>query len=110
MLGATTGARRAQLLGLRWRNIDHRSSDRTDRVQQRYVEGPTGPVLAPTKNKRRHTVELDEATMECLAQHCLSVRGDRGLDTNRFVFVDSDGAAWKPNWVTKAFQRHLAAA
>ena len=26
------------------------------------------------------------------------------------MFVDADGAAWKPNWVTKAFQRHLAAA
>jgi integrase len=26
------------------------------------------------------------------------------------VFVDADGAAWKSNWVTKAFQRHLLAA
>ena len=26
------------------------------------------------------------------------------------MFVDSDDAAWKPNWVTKAFQRHLVAA
>ncbi len=27
--------------------------------------------------------------MKCLAQHCLSVRGDREVDRNRFVFVDS---------------------
>ena len=108
MLGAVTGARRAQLLGLRWRNIDLRIGQIA--FSNGYVEGPSGPVLAPTKNKRRHTVELDEATMKCLAQHCLSVRGDQELDRSRFVFVDADGAAWKPNWVTKAFQRHLVAA
>jgi integrase len=102
MLGAMTGARRAQLLGLRWRNIDLRIGQIA--FSNGYVEGPTGPVLAPTKNKRRHTVEVDEATMKCLAEHCLSGRGSRGPDRNRFVFVDADGAAWKPNWVTKAFQ------
>ncbi len=107
MLAAMTGARRAQLLGLRWRNIDLRIGQIA--FSNGYVEGPSGPVLSATKSKRRHTVELDEATMKCLAQHCLSVRGDSGLDGNRFVFVDSNGAAWKPNWATKAFQRHLVA-
>jgi integrase len=108
MLGAMTGARRAQLLGLRWRNIDLRIGQIA--FSNGYVEGPFGPVLSATKNKRRHTVELDDATLKCLAQHCQSVRGDSGLDGNRFVFADSDGAAWKPNWVTKAFRRHLVAA
>jgi integrase len=73
-----------------------------------WVEGPAGPVLAETKTKRRHTVELDETTTEVLTGY----RNGRGtsVDRDRFVFATDDGVTWKPNWVTKAFQRHLVAA
>jgi integrase len=108
MLGAMTGARRAQLLGLRWRNIDLQVGQIA--FTNGYVEGPTGPVLAATKNKRSHTVELDESTINELRRHRDAVGRDRELDRNRFVFVDPDGDTWKPNRVTKAFQRHLVAA
>lgn len=108
MLGAMTGARRAQLLGLRWRNIDLQVGQIA--FSNGYVEGPTGPVLAATKNKRSHTVELDESTINELHRHRDAVGRDRDLDRNQFVFVDPDGNAWKPNRVTKAFQRHLVAA
>jgi integrase len=42
MLAAMTGARRAQLLGLRWRNIDLRIGQIA--FSNGYVEGPSGPV------------------------------------------------------------------
>jgi integrase len=55
-LAAVTGARRAQLLGLRWHNVQID----TQRVSFRagWVEGPSGPVLSATKTRRRHCVDL----------------------------------------------------
>ena len=98
LLAATTGARRAQLLGLRWENM------RRDTMRVAFcagwVEGPDGPTLAPTKTKRRHSVDLDTMTFATLI-----ALADEGADG--FVFSDDGGVtAWKPNRVTKAFVRH----
>ena len=111
VLGATTGARRAQLLGLRWRNVN--LADGQVAFTNGWVEGPCGPVLTDTKTKRRHTVELDVVTTEVLAEHsCRVTAVVGGLDRDGFVFAnDSRGVqAWKPNWVTKAFQRAVRGA
>ena len=101
-----TGGRRAQLLGLRWRDINVRIGQVA--FSNGWVEGPGGPVLAETKNKRRHTVELDETTVAVLANYVLALGGE--VDRNGVVFATENGVAWKPNWVTKAFQRHFASA
>jgi integrase len=52
VLAAITGARRAQLLALRWDDVNLA----TMRVAFRsgWVEGPDGPTLAATKFKRAH--------------------------------------------------------
>lgn len=56
-VAVSTGARHAQLLALRWSNVDL--------VRGRvafvggWVEGPNGPVLSDTKTSRRHQVQLD---------------------------------------------------
>ncbi len=60
VLAAFTGARRAQLLGLRWHNV-HLAARRVS-FSAGWVEGPDGPVLAATKTKRRHVVDLDPMT------------------------------------------------
>jgi integrase len=102
LLAATTGARRAQLLGLRWDNLQRE----TMRVAfcGGWVEGPRGPTLAPTKTKRRHSVDLDPATYQAL----VAVAGD---GARGYVFSDDGGVtAWKPNRVTKTFIRHRRAA
>ena len=66
LLAATKGARRAQLLGLRWDNV------RRDTMRVAFcagwVEGPDGPTLAPTKTKRRHSVDLDVVTFATLGR------------------------------------------
>ena len=87
VLAAVTGARRAQLLGLRWWNVDLERG----RVSfcAGWVEGPDGPVLADTKTKRRHVVDLDAATVEVISAHRVAVEV---LSTGEeFVFSD-DGA------------------
>jgi integrase len=105
-LAAFTGGRRAQLLALRWRNVDLDAGRLS--FTGGWVEGPDGPVLAATKTKRRHAVDLDPGSLDVLAAHthrvCAAVGG---LRREGFVFSDDpDGsAAWKPNRVTKAFLR-----
>ncbi len=104
MVAAMTGARRAQVLGLRWRNINFDAA--TVSFTGGWVDGPNGPVLTETKTRRHHLVELDTDTLAVLAAH-RSRSEDQGRDG--FVFSSAaDGAtAWKPNWVTKAFRRAL---
>jgi integrase len=111
-LGAMTGARRAQLLGLRWRNVIFD----TGRVSFTggWVEGPNGPVLAATKTRRCHAVDLDPGTLavlRCFRQVCAARTGGV-TPVDGFVFSDDayGAAAWKPNRVTKAFGRARAAA
>ena len=104
-LAAITGARRAQLLGLRWHNVYFD----TCRVSfcAGWVEGPHGPVLTTTKTKRSHVVDLDQGSFAVLADHAES----SGTRADGFVFSDDGGTtAWKPNRVTKAFLRHRRAA
>jgi integrase len=103
VIAAVTGARRAQLLGLRWHNV-HLAAKRAS-FSAGWVEGPDGPVLTVTKTKRRHVVELDPATVQVLAE----LAAERGClaGPDPFVFSDDGGeTAWKPNRVTKAFLRH----
>ncbi len=94
VVAATTGARRAQLLGLRWRNVDLDAARVS--FSAGWVEGPNGPVLAHTKTRRHHVVELDIHTVEVLAAHrdrC----GDVGRDGFVFASPADAMAAWKPN-------------
>jgi integrase len=111
-LAAFTGARRAQLLGLRWRNVSFENARVS--FMAGWVEGPDGPVLAPTKTRRRHAVDLDPGSLQVLTAHaqrcCDSNHGTVRPDA--FVFSDDpDGErAWKPNRVTKAFLQARRAA
>ena len=104
-LAALTGARRAQLLGLRWHNV-HFDTNRLSFCAG-WVEGPDGPVLTTTKTERSHGVDLDPDSFAVLAAYAETVRAA----PDGFVFSDDGGtAAWKPNRVTKAFLRHRRAA
>ena len=49
-LAASTGARRSQMLGLRWADIDFPHS--AIGFSRAYVDGPVGPVLRATKTHR----------------------------------------------------------
>ena len=111
-LAASTGARRSQLLGLRWVEIDVRHA--AIGFTRAYVEGPSGPVLRATKTHRTYRVAIDEATMHRLIGHrrrCEARAESSGVALVDCAFVFSaefDGSApWLPNRVTKEFIRHL---
>lgn len=102
VLGATTGARRGQLLALRWGDVDlgHRSLS----FQRALVEGPSGPVLAPTKTRRSHRVALDGYTQRLMEERFMAVSPEARHDES-FIFSRHPLALepWRPNWVTKRF-------
>jgi integrase len=105
-LVASTGARRSQLLALRWKDVDLARGRIS--FTRALVEGPDGLVFAPTKTRRAYQVSLDADTLAIVTEH----RHAAGGSGDAFVFShDADGAApWKPNWATKEFIRLRQAA
>jgi integrase len=107
LLAATTGARRGELLALRWKDVDLNEGSLA--FQRSLIEGPDGPELAPTKTRRSHRVALDAASIAALRSQlnraAFPVKESGPGD--RFVFsLEPDGMVpWRPNWVTKAFIR-----
>ena len=101
-VAVSTGARRAQLLALRWDNID--LARRRVAFLGGWVEGPNGPVLTDTKTSRRHQVQVDHVTLALLARRAENIGSG-------YVFSDDEGlTAWRPNRATKSFLRTLNAA
>jgi integrase len=107
-LAASTGARRSQLLGLRWAEVDY--THRAVGFTRAFVEGPNGCVVRATKTHRSYRVSLDEATMAQLVDHWRRAwerarAAGQAVTADGFVFSDDvDGARpWLPNRVTKLF-------
>ncbi len=101
-LAVMTGARRSQLLALRWSDVDFNHA--AVGFCRALVDGPTGPVLRPTKNRRTYRVALDPTSVELLVAHRdqAAIRADGVVDG--FVFTSDAGRRpWRPNWVTKRF-------
>jgi integrase len=107
-LAASTGARRGQLLALRWDAIDWAAG--AIAFTRALVQGPHGPVLRPTKTHRTHRADLDSGTLELLQSHRARAEvqaREAGVALHGASFVFSsepDGSTpWHPNWVTKRF-------
>ncbi|HEV8565143.1 MAG TPA: site-specific integrase [Actinomycetota bacterium] len=105
-LAVSTGARRSQLLALRWEDVDEERA--AIAFTRALVEGPSGPELRSTKTYRTYRVELDAETLDVLMAHRARARArDVGAELTAGAFVFSsrpDGAKpWLPNWVTKRF-------
>jgi integrase len=101
-LAVMTGARRSQLLAMRWSDVDFDHA--AVGFSRALVEGPTGPVLRTTENRRTYRVALDPTSVELLLAHRdrAATRTDGVVDG--FVFSSDAGRhPWRPNWVTKRF-------
>jgi integrase len=99
---ATTGMRRGEGLGLRWRDIDF--ENRRLAVVQRLVRTSNGDVLSPPKTHRsRRAIGLDFRTVEALQDH--KGRHRRLAQASEFVFCRPDGSPIPPHSVSKTFLR-----
>ncbi len=107
-LAVSTGARRSQLLALRWGDVDEEWT--AVAFTRALVVGPNGPELRSTKTHRTYRVELDAETFDVLMAHRsdAEVRAREAgaeLPSGAFVFsLRPDGSKpWLPNWLTKRF-------
>jgi integrase len=110
VLAAATGARRSELVALRWSDVD---LDRgLVRIGRAVVAGPGGLVEKGTKTHAARTVALDPTAAGVLRDHRRAAAGRAGacgaaLGADAFVFSPAvDGSRpWPPDSVTRAFRR-----
>lgn len=111
LLAATSGARRGELCGLRWSDVDFDEGN-LDIVRAVIIVGGDAQV-APTKSRRARHIALDAMTITTLRehQHRANARA-RGacveLSAGAFVFSHDDGGEqpWRPDSTSRAV-RHL---
>lgn len=96
VLAAALGARRAELVGLRWDDIDYVSG--TVRIERSIYEVPGGGVaVKSTKTDRPRIVTLDAGSLEAL----------RTLSAGRsgYVFSNTGETPWRPTRATREYMR-----
>ncbi|HWL44221.1 MAG TPA: tyrosine-type recombinase/integrase [Ilumatobacter sp.] len=121
-LAISTGARRGELLALRWSDVDDdRNVLHIRRSRTLVYEPGRGEVVvegAPKTDKSRRHIELDDALAGVLRTHRAAQNAERlawgeawaGDRTDPYVFTAEDGQPWRPDMVTKMFKRAVVAA
>lgn len=103
-LALATGARRGELLALRWSDVDlERGSIAICRSIEQTKDGVR--EKAP-KNGKQRVVDLPATAVELLKRHRLRQAAKAGLGPG-WVFPGSDGGAWTPHKVTDGFREIL---
>lgn len=125
-LAAATGARRSELIALRWRHVQldegqveirdslvYAPALGEDRRRGRRRTDPMGTGVSArqtkTGSKGRRVVPLDQALLVRLDEHRRSRESHQGVD--RFVFSGDDGVTpWLSGFVQRRFEKTRAAA
>ena len=113
VFAATTGVRRSELLGLRWRDVDLRRG--LAGIRQTIVGGPDGymPVQQHKTDASSRTLHLDSRTLGVLRMHRdgqAKVRAalDERWEDHGLVFCRDDGRWRSPSAVSASFRRAVA--
>lgn len=108
-LSAMTGARRSEVIALRWPDLDLEKAVVT--ISRGVVMGPDGLVEKGTKTHQARRVALDPVTVEMLAAHLESAHEraeacGTGVIENGFLFSsDVEGRTpWYPDSVSRRFR------
>lgn len=110
-VAATTGVRRGELVGLRWRDVDL-DPGRLSIVQQR-AKGDGTVSAGPTKTRRgRRLIALDPTTVAALRAHRKTQTEYRlmlgqGYRDSGLVFCLADGTPLHPDAVTSRFRHRV---
>jgi len=111
---ATTGLRRGEVLGVRWRDLD--LDARTLSVVQTITNVDGKLVFGkPKTSKSVRQISIDERTAAMMRQHRRAQREDQmamgpewGNDGD-LAFTDEAGGSIRPEWFSKEFGRVVAA-
>lgn len=115
VLLATTGMRRGEVLGLRWRDLDFDSGELA--VANTLTTAGFNDVVsgAPKTPRSRRQIFLDDGTLTVLREHRRLQRAERlaagsaWMNIDDLVFVDEFGAALHPDLFSNRFQQLLKA-
>jgi integrase len=104
---AMTGARRGEIAGLRWADVDFDGARITIRQALNTVGGEV--YVSSPKSNRGRTIDLDRRTVEVLRGHLeqQQARGERYLNQDGgegFVFRSGDGSRMDPRSLSTAFR------
>lgn len=103
---AMTGARRGEIAGLRWIDVDLDEARIT--IRQTLLNGDGEVYVSSPKSYRGRTVDLDQATVEELREHrhrqLLEKDATWGWEDSGYVFTKKDGSLLDPNTLTRAFR------
>jgi integrase len=107
-VAAATGARRSEVIALRWTDLDLERGRVT--IARGIVIGPDGPVEKDTKTHAARTVSLDATTVAMLTDHHEQMMGRAAEfrllpDDSAFVFSDAADLSepWRPDSTTRRF-------
>ena len=110
LLAATTGMRRGELLGLRWKDLDLEAARL--QVRQTYIVVDYAPRFSTPKTKAsRRSIALDPATVTGLRDHKKRSLEERlawgaGYEDSGLVFTLENGAPIHPQRLSDAFEAH----
>lgn len=103
---AMTGARRGEIAGLRWIDVDFDQARIT--IRQALLAGDGEVYVSSPKSGRGRTVDLDQATLQKVRGHAdrqvLEKVATRKWQDSGYVFVKQDGSLLDPNTLTRAFR------
>jgi integrase len=109
-VAVNSGARRSQVCGLQWSDID--PSTGAVKFSRAVVDGPDGIMVKGTKTDRVYRVTLDAGTLDSLAHHrkAMEERAELcgvELPANAFVFSYAPAGAtpWRPDGVTSRWTK-----
>jgi integrase len=111
-LAAVTGARRGELVGLLWSDIDGNQLT----IQRSLIKVPGQPVIVgPTKTKKSRTITLDNDTLLALAAHRIEAEGIAAVTSARLagdgpilahMRKDPTGRTpYPPDWLSQEWER-----
>jgi integrase len=111
LLLATTGMRRGEVLGLRWRDVDL-GAGRLSVVHTLTVAHYQVRVSEPKTGKGRRSVSLDPETVAALRAHRKLQREERlawgeAWEDTGLVFTQEDGTLIHPHQFSRFFERHV---
>lgn len=104
----TTGLRRSELLGLRWRDVDLERGVLSVTAALHRLPGSGLKLLAPKSSRSRRLVLMPPVTAALLReirtqQEDMKRRLGLAMDPEDFVFARADGRPFDPEKVSKAF-------